>query len=87
MGPALRSRVQVRLAVELYYATDRKRSEALSAEAVATADAIHDASALASALGARHVALWRPDRVEERLAADVFELGDRSRWSAPRRAL
>ena len=26
-----------------------------------------DASALASALGARHVALWRPDRVEERL--------------------
>jgi DNA-binding SARP family transcriptional activator len=66
--PALRSRVQARLAVELYYATDRTRSEALSAEAVATARAVGDASALASALGARHVALWRPDRAEERLA-------------------
>ena len=64
---ALRSRVQARLAVELYYATDRTRSEALSAQAVATARGARDASALASALGARHVALWRPDRVEERL--------------------
>jgi DNA-binding SARP family transcriptional activator/RecA/RadA recombinase len=66
--PALRSRVQARLAVELYYAPDRARSEALSADAVATARASGDASAVASALGARHVALWRPDRVEERLA-------------------
>lgn len=65
---ALRSRVQARLAVELYYATDRTRSEALSADAVATARGVRNASALASALGARHVALWRPDRVEERLA-------------------
>ena len=60
--------MQARLAVELYYAPDRTRSDALSAEAVATARAARDASALASALGARHVALWRPDRVEERLA-------------------
>ena len=80
---ALRSRVQARLAVELYYAPDRTRSEALSAEAVATARASGDASALASALGARHVALWRPDRVEERLAvagemiAAAREAGDR----------
>jgi DNA-binding SARP family transcriptional activator/tetratricopeptide (TPR) repeat protein len=65
----LRSRLQARLAVELYYAPDRTRSEVLSADAVATARAAGDASALASALGARHVALWRPDRVEERLAA------------------
>ena len=65
---ALRSRVQARLAVELYYAPDRGRSEALSAEAVATAEESGDAVALASALGARHVALWRPDRVDERLA-------------------
>lgn len=65
---ALRSRVQARLAMELYYAADRTRSETLSAEAVATARAAGDASALASALGARHVALWRPDRAEERLA-------------------
>ena len=66
--PALRSRLQARLAVELYYAPDRARSETLSAEAVATAEESGDAVAIASALGARHVALWRPDRVEERLA-------------------
>ena len=65
---ALRSRLQARLAVEFYYAPDRTRSEALSADAVATAEASRDAGALASALGARHVALWRPDRTEERLA-------------------
>jgi len=80
---ALRSRVQARLAVELYYAPDRTRSEALSADAVATARTSGDASALASALGARHVALWRPDRLEERLAvagdmiAAAREAGDR----------
>src|SRR6202008_2483501 len=53
---------------ELYYDPDRVRSEALSADAVATARASGDTSALASALGARHVALWRPDRVQDRLA-------------------
>jgi hypothetical protein len=67
----LRSRLQARLAVELYYAPDRSRSEALSAEAVATARASGDAGALASALNARHVALWRPDRVDERLTASA----------------
>jgi DNA-binding SARP family transcriptional activator/tetratricopeptide (TPR) repeat protein len=65
--PTLRSRVQARLAVEQYYAPDRAISDGLSADAVATARASRDASALAAALGARHVALWRPDRVEERL--------------------
>jgi DNA-binding SARP family transcriptional activator len=64
----LRSRLQARLAVELYYAPDRARSEELSAAAVATARNSGDVSALASALGARHVALWRPDRVAERIA-------------------
>jgi tetratricopeptide (TPR) repeat protein len=64
---ALRSRLQARLAVELYYAPDRSRSEVLSGEAVATARTSGNAGALASALGARHVALWRPDRVEERI--------------------
>ena len=80
---ALRSRVQARLAVELYYAPDRGRSEALSADAVQSARASGDATALASALGARHVALWRPDRVDERLAvademtAAAHKAGDR----------
>jgi DNA-binding SARP family transcriptional activator len=65
---ALRSRLQARLAVELYYAPDRTRSDAHSHDAVATARASADASTIASALSARHVALWRPDRVHERLA-------------------
>ncbi len=64
---ALRSRLQARLAVELYYAADRTRSDSHSADAVATARASGDASTLASALSARHVALWRPDGVHERL--------------------
>ena len=67
--PVLRSRLQARLAVELYYAPDRRRSETLSADAVATARASGDPTALASALNARHVALWRPDRNGERLDA------------------
>ena len=72
LGPGeavLRSRLQARLAVELYYAPDRRRSEELSADAVATARAAGDPSALAAALNARHVALWRPDRIDERRAA------------------
>ena len=79
----LRSRLQARLAVELYYAQDRGRSEALSAAAVSAARAAGDPSALASALSARHVALWRPDRLNERLeaAADMIaaarEAGER----------
>jgi tetratricopeptide (TPR) repeat protein len=66
--PALSSRLQARLAVELYYAPDRTRSEAHSADAVATARVSGDTSALAAALSARHVALWRPDRTKDRLA-------------------
>ena len=76
----MRARLQARLAVELYYAPDRTRSEALSAEAVATARGSGDPSALAAALNARHVALWRPDRIEERLeaAADMIAAARRA---------
>jgi hypothetical protein len=62
-GRTLRSELLARLAVELYYARDR--SEPLSAEAVAAAAG--DPRAEAAALNARHVALWRPDRLRERL--------------------
>jgi DNA-binding SARP family transcriptional activator len=71
----VRSRLQARLAVELYYAPGRGRSEALSADAVATARASGDPSALAAALNARHVALWRPDRLDERLDAAAAMAG------------
>jgi DNA-binding SARP family transcriptional activator/tetratricopeptide (TPR) repeat protein len=64
----LRSRVMARLAVELYYGPSRKRSEALSAEALEAARGLGDERALTYALNARHVALWRPDRLDERLA-------------------
>jgi DNA-binding SARP family transcriptional activator len=80
---SLRSRVQARLAVELYYAPDRTRADLHSSDAVASARASGDASALASALSARHVALWRPDRIDERVAvademiAAAREAGDR----------
>ena len=67
--PVLRSELLARLAVELYYAPNRDRSEQLSAQAVAAARAGGDQRAVAAALNARHVALWRPDRLEERLAA------------------
>ena len=58
-------------------------SDVHSTDAVGTARESGDAAALASALSARHVALWRPDRVEERLAvademiAAARESGDR----------
>jgi hypothetical protein len=66
--PVLRSELLARLAVELYYAPSRDRSEALSSQAVAVARESGDRRALAAALNARHVALWRPDRLAERLA-------------------
>ena len=67
--PLLRSELLARLAVERYYAPSRDRSEALSAQAVAVARSTGDARAVAAALNARHVALWRPDCLQERRAA------------------
>jgi DNA-binding SARP family transcriptional activator len=72
---ALRSRLLARLAVELYYAPSRDRSERLSAEAVAVAQAGTDQRSLAAALGARHVALWRPDRLSKRLETAEAMIG------------
>lgn len=74
----LRSQLLARLAVELYYAPTRDRSETLSAQAVAVARAAAEPRALAAALNARHVALWRPDRLRERLEAadEMVEAAD-----------
>jgi DNA-binding SARP family transcriptional activator/tetratricopeptide (TPR) repeat protein len=65
-APAVTSALRARLAVELYYARPRERSEALSAVAVEDARSAGSPRALALALNARHVALWRPDRLSER---------------------
>src|SRR4029453_18682983 len=61
--PVLRSELLARLAVELYYAPSRDRSEEPSSQAVAVARESGDPRAVAAALNARHVALWRPDRL------------------------
>src|SRR5262249_13416827 len=64
---ALRARLLGRLAIELYHASQPRR-ETLSAEAVALAREAAAPDALADVLSARHVALWRPRHLEERLA-------------------
>lgn len=66
-APPLRARLLARLAIEVYYARGRERSDALSVEAVAVARAAEDVDALLAGLNARHVALWTPDNLEERL--------------------
>jgi class 3 adenylate cyclase/tetratricopeptide (TPR) repeat protein len=80
----LRARILGRLAIELYYAAPDRR-ESLSEEAVVVARRTGDTAALLDALNARHVSLWRPDRLAERLstATEMLELaqrvGDRDR--------
>jgi DNA-binding SARP family transcriptional activator len=64
----LRARVLARLAIELYYAPGRARADPLSAEAVKLARRAEDPDALLIALSSRHVALWTPDGLDDRLA-------------------
>jgi DNA-binding SARP family transcriptional activator/tetratricopeptide (TPR) repeat protein len=63
----LRARLLARLGLELYYAGAPERRLELTAEALALARRVGDARALASALVARHYALWRPETVGDRL--------------------
>jgi hypothetical protein len=72
-----RARVLARLAMALYFADATERL-ALSAEAVAVARRIGDAGTLLTTLMARHLALWGPDLIEERLriATEVTELAE-----------
>ena len=62
-----RARLRARLAVECYY-TDPAAAETLSEQAVADARAGGDPGALAAALNARRVALWRPAHAAARLS-------------------
>jgi len=65
---ALRARLLARTAAGLYFVPGAESRRAhLSAEAVAMAERIGDDATLASTLGARHLALWGPDDVAERL--------------------
>ncbi len=64
--PGTRARLRARLAVENYYA-DPAGAESLSEQAVSDARASGDPGALAAALNARRVALWRPAHARSRL--------------------
>jgi eukaryotic-like serine/threonine-protein kinase len=66
-GP-LRARLLARLAVELYWSEKRQEGVALGQEALSMARRLGDPVALVDALTARHMALWRPEEVEELLA-------------------
>jgi DNA-binding SARP family transcriptional activator/tetratricopeptide (TPR) repeat protein len=78
----LRPVLASRLSIELYYVPPARRRERLSLEALHAGRRV-GGRALLEALGARHVALWGPDHVEERLglAEELVEgarrLGDR----------
>lgn len=74
---ALRVRLLGRLAQALYWAHDSERIRSLSAEALAEARRLRDPTAIAYALDSRHVALWGPDHLEERMAVaeEMLRLG------------
>lgn len=76
----LRARLLARLALELHYAPQRGRAESLSSQALTLARETSSAGTLAEALSARHVALWTPDHVRERLALadEMVELAERA---------
>jgi hypothetical protein len=75
---ALLARVTARLAVELYFSASTAERAELSSEAVAIAQRVGDPAALASALSARHLALWGPENLDERIeaATEVIRLGE-----------
>lgn len=62
-----RARVMARLAMALYFAPATHRPADLSADALAMARRLDDASALVATLTARHFAIWGPDSIAERL--------------------
>ena len=65
---AVRARLLATLGAELTFDDDPRAAEAVSDEAMAIARGVGDLSTLVTAISLRTVALWRADRVEERLA-------------------
>jgi class 3 adenylate cyclase/tetratricopeptide (TPR) repeat protein len=64
---AQRAQLLASLAMTSYYVS-RERADELSGEAVEMARASGDSHTLATALYARHFAVWEPERLDERLA-------------------
>jgi tetratricopeptide (TPR) repeat protein len=76
---ALRARVLARLARELYFsAASADRRALLSRQAVEMARRVGDTAALATALQSRHLILWGPGDVKDRLAAatEIVQLAE-----------
>jgi predicted ATPase/DNA-binding SARP family transcriptional activator len=75
----LRIRVMGRLAEVLHFSGQTERALELSAEALAGARRLHDPTAIAAALTARHVALLHIEHLDERLSvsAEVLDLATR----------
>jgi predicted ATPase len=80
---SLRARLLARLALEFTFSDETERIESLSLEAVEMARRLADPAALRTALGARWMAVWGPDGLDERaaLAAEIlrvaWQTGDR----------
>ena len=76
---ALKARILSRLAIELRFAPTWDQREAVGEHAVQMARRLQDTALLATALDARHVALWRPQDIDARLAAatEVLDLAHR----------
>jgi predicted ATPase/DNA-binding CsgD family transcriptional regulator len=64
----LRARVLARLATQLQFSGQHVRCDDLSRRAIALARTLDDPVTLAYTLVARHLAIWGPENVEERLA-------------------
>jgi eukaryotic-like serine/threonine-protein kinase len=79
----LRVRVLARLSVELTFSEEVHLTDSLSRQAVEMARRLGDARSLGDALGARWMAVWGPDGLDERsaVAAEILQLahqiGDR----------
>jgi class 3 adenylate cyclase len=76
---ATRAELMASLALALYFES-RDRAEELSREALEMARTAGDSHALASALVARHFAVWEPERLDERLelATELIEVAGAS---------
>lgn len=66
-GSGSRARLRARLATELHFSGDRDRCERLAIEAESEARAANDVDALASALAARHYAMYGAPDVRRRI--------------------
>jgi DNA-binding SARP family transcriptional activator len=78
---ALRTRLQARLAVELYFARRPEQVLELTETALSTARELGDPAVLAAALEARLWARWRPDGIADRVAlADGETSAVARRW-------